>query len=131
VPYNKNHLLSFVFTNSGYYTGAAHGFSGQYGMVIDTVKGTSMKIDDLFNPAADWKPVINQKLVEKAQGLELLNEFNGMDELMEFYLTDTGICFAWDAYVYTAWAMGPLILEIPYSEIESILNAEYFNQSSI
>jgi hypothetical protein len=131
VPYNKNHLLSFVFTNSGYYTGAAHGFSGQYGMVIDTVKGTSMKIDDLFNPAVDWKPVINQKLVEKAQGLELLNEFNGMDELMEFYLTDTGICFAWDAYVYTAWAMGPLILEIPYSEVESILNPVYFNQSSI
>ncbi|HHU48308.1 MAG: RsiV family protein [Caldicoprobacterales bacterium] len=69
--------------------------------------------------------IINKTLVEKSREYELLEDFNGMDEDMDFYITESGMCFSWDPYMYTAYAGGIFMLEIPYSELADILKDEF------
>jgi hypothetical protein len=43
-----------------------------------------MKVEDFFKSDSGWKTIINVTLVEKSREYELLEDFNGMDEDMDF-----------------------------------------------
>jgi hypothetical protein len=92
ILYNKNHLLSVVFNE--FLTGAVHGYTSERGMIINTESGIVMSVKDFFKPDSDWKTTINKILIKKSQEFELLEEFKGMDDSMDFYITETGMCFS-------------------------------------
>lgn len=125
ILYNKNHLLSIVFNEFEFLTGAVHGYTSERGMIINTESGIVMSVKDFFKPDSDWKTTINKILIKKSQEFELLEEFKGMDDSMDFYITETGMCFSWDPYMYTPYALGIFMLEIPYSDLDDILQDEF------
>lgn len=60
------------------------------GITIDTVKGTSYKLDDLFFDNADYVTVINKEVMKQIsqQGLQnRLKDFKSIRKTSEFYLT--------------------------------------------
>lgn len=127
---NKDYLTLKISNES--YTGGAHPNSFINYFVISKATGKDISLKELFKPgftkelnniaAKEFRKVrgitSNNSLTEEGFWFENnQNIFNN-----NFGLTEKGILFYYNAYDVAPYAYGPTIVEIPYSEIDNIMD---------
>lgn len=123
IPLNKNGLISILFGIYTYVNKAAHGFTKYASLTMDLKTGKVYKLEDLFNPKFYWKPLLDNLAKEyiKENNITLINEYNGISENQEFYLTENSLVIYYQVYEYTPYSDGLFKIEIPYEKIQNIL----------
>ncbi|WP_243122860.1 RsiV family protein [Haloimpatiens lingqiaonensis] len=123
VPLNEKGLLSILFGIYTYVNKAAHGFTKYASLTIDLKSGKVYTFEDLFNPKFYYKPILDDlaKKYIMENNIPLINEYNGIRENQEFYLTPNSLVIYYQVYEYTPYSHGLFKIEIPYEKIKTIL----------
>lgn len=120
----KRDILSLRFENYYFPEHAAHGMTYVKSITVNTQTGEVYQLDDIFNPATNWKQIltqiINQQIV--ARNIPMLKEFEGIKGNEEFYLTPNELVIYYQLYEYTPYYFGILEFAIPYVSILPIIN---------
>jgi len=126
VSYSDNNIISIIYNLLYYGKGAAHPNSFTYGVTANIESGEIYNVKDLFKKNSNYEKVINKRLKEEVEKLDisLFKPFEGLEDNQIFYLTEEGIEFVYQTYVYTPYAYGPLKLLIKYEDIKNILKME-------
>ncbi|MDR2041879.1 MAG: DUF3298 and DUF4163 domain-containing protein [Tannerella sp.] len=132
VLYNRNNLLC-VLINKEEYRGGAHGIHNTLNRVIDLNTGRLLKEKDLFvdNYQEDLAKIIVDNIasannVDNAPELENLGFFN-VNEIVpngNFCVDDTGITYLFNEYEIAAYAVGPVVVQLPYGKVRHLLRAD-------
>lgn len=130
VMYNKNGLLSVVFTDYTY-TGGAHGMYGDISYTFDLTTGETYHLEDLFNVGFDYKNIINEIVKEQFNSMDyILEEFKSISENQPYYLSNNGIVVYFTLYEYTPYAAGIPRFTIPYEQIASSIQLNNLKQDT-
>ncbi len=130
VKYNKNGLLSVVFTDYTY-NGGAHGIYGDISYTFDLTTGETYNLEDLFNAGFDYKNVINEIVKEQFNAMDYtLEEFKSISENQPYYLSNSGIVIYFSLYEYTPYAAGIPRFTIPYEQIASSIQPNNLKQDT-
>ncbi|EKS4342217.1 DUF3298 and DUF4163 domain-containing protein [Clostridium sporogenes] len=123
VKLNKSCLLSILFGMYTYYANAAHGLTAYSSLNIDLNTGQLYKLSDLFTSKINYKPILEQKVREyiKANNVPLIEEYKGLDEDQQFYLTPNSLVLYYPIYKYTPYAYGLFQIPIPFKDILNLL----------
>ncbi|ACQ52415.1 DUF3298 domain-containing protein [Clostridium botulinum] len=123
VKLNKKCLLSILFGIYTYYTNAAHGLTAYSSLNIDIDTGKIYKLSDLFTSRINYKPILEQKVKEyiKVNNVPLLEEYKGLHEDQQFYLTPNSLVLYYPIYEYTPYAYGLFQIPIPFKDILNLL----------
>ena len=128
VTYNSKHVLSLQ-CNNYLYTGGAHGNGATTYLNFDPKTGDLLTYEDIFSNVA----VLDAKaetLFRKEHAIEANESINATGFWFEndtFYLPETigiskeFITLQYDTYEIAAYAAGPIEIEIPISEVKSLL----------
>lgn len=127
--YQDKHLVSMVMSQYTY-TGGAHGYYGSAHICVDRATRRVLSETDLF--VEDYEAELDQIIRHR-----LMHHYNvSTDEALEqegffsvgdistngnFYLTDTEMVYCYNAYEIAPYAMGQIIVKIPYDLLSSIL----------
>ncbi|MDR3137804.1 MAG: DUF3298 and DUF4163 domain-containing protein [Tannerellaceae bacterium] len=129
ILYNQNNLLSFAVYMSSY-AGGAHGYATTsfYSLSLNSsehitefnlfVKGYEYEMADLI-----IKELCLQYGVDDPLRLEELGFFN-VKEIFpngNFFLNDSGITYAFNAYEIAAYVLGTIEVHIPYADFNHLL----------
>lgn len=124
VMLNKNGILSILFSMYTYVNRAAHGFTLYSSMTANVATGQIYSFSDLFNSKVYYKgfldPIAKQYI--KENNITLINEYNGITENQQFYLTPNSLVLYYQIYEYTPYYYGLFKIEIPYDKIRNILS---------
>ena len=125
-------LISVNFGISEYSAGAAHpnGFSVTSNYQIKA--GRSLALADLFLPGKPYLQFISRYSIGKLKGrltggdLEWINRGAGpkLENYKNWNLTSTGLEITFDSYQVAAYAEGPQLVFIPYSELKTLINPD-------
>ena len=125
-------LISVNFGISEYSAGAAHpnGFSVTSNYQIKA--GRSLALADLFLPGKPYLQFISRYSIGKLKGrltggdLEWINRGAGpkLENYKNWNLTSTGLEITFDSYQVAAYAEGPQLVFIPYSELKPLINPD-------
>ncbi|ENK1243406.1 DUF3298 and DUF4163 domain-containing protein [Clostridium sporogenes] len=123
VKLNKNCLLSILFGMYTYYEGAAHGFTAYSSLNIDLNTGQVLQLNDLFTSRINYKPILEEKVREyiSKNNVPLIEEYNGLHEDQQFYLTPDSLVLYYQVYEYTPYSYGLFQIPIPYKDILNLL----------
>ncbi|EJO5346566.1 DUF3298 domain-containing protein [Clostridium botulinum] len=123
IKLNKNCLLSILFGMYTYYINAAHGLTAYSSLNMDLNTGQIYKLNDLFTSKINYKPVLEQKVREyiRMNNVPLIEEYKGLDENQQFYLTPNSIVLYYPIYKYTPYAYGLFQIPIPFKDILNLL----------
>ncbi|MFD2099965.1 DUF3298 and DUF4163 domain-containing protein [Flagellimonas iocasae] len=128
VIYEDAHLITIV-VNSYTFTGGAHGYGSTSYLNFDKVEGTELEnwelFDDLegFETYAESKFKTQEDIPQEAN----INATGFMFEGDAFHLpnnvgyTQDGVQLIYNQYEVASYADGPIILTLPFSEINSYL----------
>lgn len=125
VLYNQNDLLSLRLWISIYMKGAAHPGTFSKTFNFDLSTGKMLALDDLFQPGADYLPLLSRFC--QAEILRRDSQFsaNGADPQPENYrswnLTPGGLLVTFDEYQVAPYAAGPQSVMVPYAELGGVL----------
>ncbi|MDR1407325.1 MAG: DUF3298 and DUF4163 domain-containing protein [Tannerella sp.] len=132
VVYNRNGLLSFV-VNTSYYAGGAHGGHIMTNHVLDIKTGQRIQEKDIF--VDKYRDELARILVDEivkanelkdAADLETIGFFD-VSEIIpngNFYVDETGIVYTFNEYEVAAYAVGAVIVPVPYEKIRHLLLRE-------
>lgn len=121
---NKNGLLSILFNMYTYVNKAAHGFTAYSSITLNVNTGQIYNFSDLFNPKIYYVSFLN-KLVEeyiKDNDITLINEYKGITQSQQYYLTVNSLILYYQVYEYTPYYYGIFEIELPYSKIKNLLS---------
>lgn len=116
--YNDNHILSLeMFTSD--YTGGVHGnYSSSY-LVADTRTAKQITLNDIFK--TNFKAELDAILVKVAKK-DYADAVDGTPEVTEnFYVDGAGLHFVYNPYEIASYAVGQVILNVPFSQIKNLL----------
>lgn len=123
---NQNDILSLTFENYTYWEGAPHGITIMRAITVNLETGQRYQFWQLFDPRTNWKAQINA--IIRAQIAErqipMLRPFEGVTDKEEYFLTNKSLVIFYQIYDYTPYVYGILEFEIPYNQIENIINPE-------
>lgn len=132
ILYNRNHLLSVTIGRETF-SGGAHGAHNHLSRVIDLKTGRQLGETDLFidDYRDDLAKIIVDNIavsnnVDNASELENLGFFN-VNEISpngNFYVDDTGITYTFNEYEIAAYAIGPVVVQLPYENVRHLLRAD-------
>ncbi|APM39067.1 RsiV family protein [Clostridium kluyveri] len=124
VMLNKNGILSILFSMYIYVNRAAHGSTLYSSMTANVKTGQIYSFSDLFNSKVYYKGFLDPlaKQYIKENNITLINEYNGITENQQFYLTPNSLVLYYQIYEYTPYYYGLFKIEIPYEKIVSILS---------
>ncbi len=129
---NDASYVSFYMTYYEY-TGGAHGNHYDLAYNIDTATGRRLELEDIFKMDVDYVSVLNakihQQIVAAAEAHERIygesyNPYAGFESIshnQHFYLTDASLVLFFDLYEIAPYAAGIPMFEIPFSEIEDLM----------
>ncbi|NFD79087.1 DUF3298 domain-containing protein, partial [Clostridium botulinum] len=119
----KSCLLSILFGIYTYYDNAAHGSTTYSSLNIDIYTGKIYKLSDLFTSRINYEPIVEQKVKEyiKVNNVPLLQEYKGLHEDQQFYLTPNSLVLYYPIYEYTPYAYGLFQVPIPFKDILNLL----------
>lgn len=127
ICYNKNNILSIPIIYYQY-TGGAHGICTQKTFNFDINIGKEIKIRDLFKKDFNYKKIINDKIAEginKDENSFFKESFKGMDDNIDFYLTQNELVVYFQLYEIAPYAFGMPEFKIPYSLLEKGLKYKF------
>lgn len=129
ILFQDENITSYVVEHYEY-TGGAHGSLSKLFYTIDLDKIITITEEDVFKP--NYQKELTSKLID---ALVLQYEVNAPEELIEkgffdineiapnnnFWLDDKGINYIFNQYEIAPYSMGPIEVNIPYKELESLL----------
>ncbi len=115
-------IVSILF-DSLIYLGGAHGIPKRVALNYDLKEKKVLKLSDLFE-GEGWKEALNEEVGKKLKGMKLINEFKGLKENPDFYITSWGLVIFFQVYEYTSFAQG--FPEIPIPKSFKYLKKEYW-----
>jgi hypothetical protein len=121
-----------VVMSGSEYTGGAHPNPYYDTVVFDISKRTAMKLSDVFKPGTKYLEAISAYTHAELERQNDVSEFSDEDWLKEgtnpeeqnfqfFYLTSKGLVIIFPPYQVAAYAAGPIEVEIPFTELKTIL----------
>lgn len=130
-----NTLLSIRFTNSEYFSGAAHPNSLTQVFNYDITDGELIELTDFFKPESNYLEVISEfaenELLEKfKEENELLKEMikSGTAAKAENYekvgISEDGLIIIFDPYQVAPYALGPQEVKIPYENLKEQIDPD-------
>jgi hypothetical protein len=132
ILYNRNHLLS-VGAGRETFSGGAHGAHSYVSRVIDLKTGQPLSETDLFvdDYRDDLAKIIVDNIavsfnVDNVPELENLGFFN-VNEIApngNFYVDDTGITYIFNEYEIAVYAIGPVVVLLPYGKVRHLIRAD-------
>jgi len=128
LAYEDKNILT-IQLDSYLFTGGAHGYSTAHFLNFDKLKAVELDNEDLFKNLADFQDFAETKfrLQEKIPAQGDINSTGFMFEPNAFYLpqnighTQEGIQLFYEQYEIASYADGPIVLHIPYSELQDYL----------
>lgn len=130
-------LLSFAETSYSF-TGGAHGNSGISAKTLDSKIGAELSLSDIISDKAALETYLIEKLEEEYGSQDMLFEGwedqvrNEIKELpyepsdgelretlnmqLDFAVTENGLRVYFDPYEIGPWALGTVIVDVPYAE---------------
>lgn len=128
VTYEDTNLLT-IQVNSYSFTGGAHGLSTTRFLNFDKLRALEMEIAELFINPLEFQIFAEAKFrdQENIPSVGSINATGFMFENDTFYLpqnigfTPEGLQLIYEPYEVASYADGPIIMTIPYSEINSFL----------
>lgn len=128
IAYQSVKLLTLAFWNYAY-TGGAHGNYGTSYIAMDLVNNKILKLSDVLNErgrkslsnllAKYFRKQYHLKTSDALQEGGLFE--NKIEPNNNFYLTAKGICFNYVPYEIGPYAMGEVMIFIPFTELQSYL----------
>ena len=126
----QGNLLSLKFTIFFYFDGAAHPNTYSISATYDLEAGKMLVLADLFQPGTEYLSLISTYCLDELRagpfGEALFEE--GAQPTEENYarwnITPEGLLITFDPYQVTAYAAGPQLVVIPYSELQSIIEPQ-------
>ena len=123
VAFNRNQLLSVIFTQYQY-TGGAHGMMYSRCFSYDVEAGKRLGIGDVFRKGyeKDLKTAINLAARKKYR-VKNLSEVLLVDEIEvtnNFFLSGKGICFVYQPYEIGPFSMGEQLIYLPFSSLKDL-----------
>lgn len=107
------------------YTGGAHGSTLREAYNIDINTGKILSLKDIFKENYNYKEVINnliKKYVDKDKDNYLIDDFKGIKENQEFYISQDGIVIYFQLYEIAPYSTGFPEFKIPLKNVEDGLN---------
>ncbi|MEO9512322.1 MAG: DUF3298 and DUF4163 domain-containing protein [Flavobacteriaceae bacterium] len=131
VVYEDKNVISLVL-NTYTFTGGAHGYGSTTYLNFDKLKGTEFENRELFKDMEGFLKFAESKfrVQETIPQDENINSTGFMFERDTFHLaenigyTPDGIQLVYNQYEIASYADGPVILTLPYAEINKYLNSE-------
>jgi len=116
-------VLSITFDVYSYIEGAVHPNYALISTNINMKTGEEYSLAQLFAAGYDYKQDLFQKAKKQIEELDfpLLDDFKGIEDKQEFYMTSDGLVIYYQPYVYTPYAYGPLELYFDYDELSQLI----------
>ena len=123
-------LWSFKFIFSFYNNGAAH--PGNFSMTLnyELVTGRELGLGDLFLPGANYLETISNYCISELRKQPFFDPFTteGVSPTLENYrnwnITSDGLMITFDTYQVAPGAAGPQIVNVPYDQIQDLINPQ-------
>jgi hypothetical protein len=125
-------LISVSYGISEYSAGAAHPNGYSVSVNYQIKAGRSLALADLFLPGKPYLQFISRYSIGKLKGRltgadpEWINRGAGpkLENYKKWNLTSTGLEITFDSYQVAAYAEGPQLVFIPYSELKTLINPD-------
>jgi hypothetical protein len=123
-------LLSLKFIISFYSDGAAHPGTNSRTATYDLEAGQFITLDQLFLPGSDYLGTISAYCIAKLQASEIGPVLFAegaqptADNYRNWNVTADGLLITFDEYQVAAYAAGPQLVTVPYSELQSIIDPQ-------
>ncbi|MCM3728940.1 DUF4163 domain-containing protein [Neobacillus cucumis] len=135
ITFQNDHLISFVYDQYSYLSGAAHGMPSRVPILVDLDNGRMVEPNELFNGSTQTKQLISELVLKQdvLHTLEVMGEFKQIssDDLKQVYLTKDGLMMYFPPYEYASFAEGTLQYHLSFSDIQGVLNAAFFKSHGI
>ncbi len=126
----RGDLWSFKFSSSRYTAGAAHPALYSITVTYDLGQGRQLALSDLFRPNSNYLEVISKycsaDLSKRDIGFGALSQ--GAEPTPENYrnwnITTDGVMITFDEYQVAAYAAGPQVVTVPYSELQAVIDPQ-------
>ncbi|MBK7452889.1 MAG: DUF3298 domain-containing protein [Anaerolineales bacterium] len=123
-------IWSIKLEISVYSDGAAHPNGYSRTLNYDLSNGREITLDELFLSGSNYLQTLSDlcktQLSTRDIGFEMFSA--GADPLAENYqrwnISDQGLTITFDAYQVAAYAAGPQLVTIPFSELQSMINPQ-------
>jgi hypothetical protein len=137
VLYNDSKIVSSLFYEFYYFSGAAHPNNSSFSINYDLEKNTEMKLSDLFT--GEYLKKLSEICIEEVAKAkqeyapdynvkddDWLNSGAGPDEknFKVFNITKDKFIITFPTYQVASYAEGPQTVEIPYSLLKDIVNQD-------
>ncbi|MBM7656515.1 hypothetical protein JOC76_006097 [Neobacillus cucumis] len=135
ITFQNGHLISFVYDQYFYLSGAAHGMPSMVPILVDLDNGRIVELSELYNGSPQTKQIISKLILKQdvLHMLEVMGEFKQIssDDLKQVYLTKDGLMMYFPPYEYTPFAAGTLLYHLSFFDIQSVLNTTFFKSHGI
>lgn len=124
VMLNKKNVLSILFNMGIYINHAAHGYTKYSSITVNTETGQVYEFSDLFNSKVYYTKILNELAQQyiKENNIDLIDEYKGITEDQQYYLTPDSLVLYYQIYEYTPYVYGLFKIEIPYNKISNIIS---------
>ena len=121
--FEDKNFISYSFTNSQYFAGAAHGMTRYISYNYDLKRNKLVSFSEFFNLKSEKDSIFLMNLMTRRIALENVevNTFENMD----FNLTKDSISFNFDDYEIASYAEGAIQVKIGKKEIANLINKNY------
>lgn len=129
-----NDYMTLQYTSSGY-TGGAHGYYNELYKVFDVKNNRTIQLTDVLKvrDAKIWGRILMDHFLKndlaKGQAQMLLVKEIPLNN--NFYFDKEHLYFLYNQYEIAAYAAGPVLIQIPFSEIKPFLNADFRNKMNL
>lgn len=123
-----NDLLTLTYRSDGY-SGGAHGYYNERYRVFDLKKNRQISLNEVIKnqDAQVWARILMTNFLEndldKGQAEMLLVKDIPLND--NFYFDKQNIYFLYNQYEIAAYAAGPVLIKIPFSEIKPFLHPDF------
>lgn len=128
-------VISLIEMNSEY-TGGAHGSYGSSGITFDAESGEILELSDLLTDTEGFQERAEEYILSRLAEREPEGLFSDYENIIrqmwksepDWYLDAAGITFIFHPYLIGPWAMGEVLVTVPYTEAEDCLSEAYIPQ---
>ena len=124
-------IFSLKFDMEGYVSGAAHPYHMSQTVNYDLEHGTDLTLDGLFLPNSAFLQTISTYCAAQLKTRDIgfdAGFSQGADPTADNYrnwnITADGLLITFDEYQVAAYAAGPQIVTIPYSELKALIDPQ-------
>jgi hypothetical protein len=123
-----HHFMIVQYTSDGY-TGGAHGYYNEIYKIFDRKKNSTIHLHDVIKNQDKeiWGKILMDHFLKddvgKGQSEMLL--VNRIPLNTNFYFDPNNLYFLYNQYEITAYAAGPVLIKVPFTDIKPFLTTEF------